>query len=180
MYGFRFYLDDLGVLAQIWRSVDLVFYYWMFISRLIVLLGVLNFTTTVQAVDKWNSGNIDWITIESAFKAAKARDKKIMLVLHSQGCGACDDYSVLFGDVSVVAASKELLMVLLDDGENEELSESYTLDGSYVPRTYFLNPDGSVVDVLVGKKGDRFKYYFAGRGAKELAELMLKAGAHED
>ena len=143
--------------------------------RLFLLLGLLLYVATLHAVDKWNSTAIDWLTIQSAFKAAEESDKKIMLVLHSEGCGACDEYSVLFRDSLVAEASEDLLMVLMDDGVNEEISEKYSIDGSYVPRTYFLNSDGSVMDIQVGKEGDRFQYYYGSRGAPLLAEIMLKA-----
>ena len=142
-------------------------------TRLFVLLFLLIFTATLQADDKWNVEAIDWLTLESALDDASNSKKKIMLVLHSEGCGACDDYSKLFREGAVAIASKDLLMVLIDDDADEDISEKYSLDGSYVPRTYFLNSDGSVMDVRVGKEGDRFQYYY-GRGAPLLAEIMSK------
>lgn len=144
-------------------------------TRLFVLFFLLIFTATLQADDKWNDEGIDWLTLESALDDASSSEKKIMLVLHSEGCGACDDYSKLFREGAVAIASKDLLMVLVDDGVNEDISEKYSLDGSYVPRTYFLNSDGSVMDVRVGKEGDRFQYYFGGRKAQELVQIMMSA-----
>jgi len=148
--------------------------------RLLILISTLVYASMLQANDKWNTENIEWLTIQEAFSAARDSGKKIMLVLHSQGCGACDEYSELFRDSTVATASRDLLMVLLDDGVDAETSEKYSIDGSYVPRTYFLNSNGSVMDIRVGKEGDRFQYYYASRAATQLAEIMSQASGGQE
>ena len=50
-------------------------------------------------------------------------------------------------------------MVRLDADKNKELSEKYAVDGSYIPRTYFLASNGTL-DADIHAPRDQFKYFY--------------------
>ena len=141
----------------------------------LVLLLALASVRTVCADAGWNRDVINWVSYERGLALAAEQKKPIMLVFHSSGCGACDDYSKLFYESRVIKASHALVMILVDDGEKEELSIKYSPDGSYVPRTYFLTPDGSPLSIRIGKPDSRFQYYLGSQGAEVLVEFMQQA-----
>ncbi len=140
---------------------------------LITCLAVLS--VSVVAAADWNTMAIQWHSYDDGVQLAAAERRPVMLVFHSEGCGACDEYSELFFDPAIVKASKPYVMILMDDDENEDISLQYALDGSYVPRTYFLDPDATVLPVTIGKPDSRFLYYLGPQGADVLAGFMLAA-----
>lgn len=131
-------------------------------------------TQLVTASETWNN-NIEWMSYEAGMGLAARHGKPVMLVFHSEGCGACADYSKLFDEDSVAVASRKFIMILMDDGANEEISTKYSPDGSYVPRTFFLDSQGSVLPIQIGKPDTRFQYYLGSQGADKLLEFMLLA-----
>lgn len=138
------------------------------------LLGLLA-TGQVVAEEGWNAAAINWNSYKDGMRLAAEQDQPVMLVFHSEGCGACADYGKLFSHPAVVEASRGLTMIVMDDGEDEKLSTRFSEDGSYVPRTYFLTAKGDVMPIRIGKPGTRFQYYLGPQGAEVLAEFMLMA-----
>lgn len=132
-------------------------------------------STQLIAGTDWNNAEIDWKTYEEGMLQAAKDKRPVMLVFHSEGCGACADYSKLFHEPAVVEASHGLLMIIMDDGEDEEVSTRFAEDGSYVPRTYFLSAKGDVLPVRIGRPDTRFQYYLGPQGPEVLADFMLKA-----
>ena len=52
----------------------------------------------------------------------------------------------------MVEAAKNFVAVRVDEDREPEVAARFRLDGAYVPRTYFLAPDGSVEDVQPGTR----------------------------
>ena len=51
-------------------------------------------------------------------------------------------------------------MVNLGDGDVPD-DQKFKIDGSYVPRIYFLKPDGTVLPDFYNKQGNpKFRYYY--------------------
>jgi hypothetical protein len=50
-------------------------------------------------------------------------------------------------------------MIRLDKDKNAEISKKYAPDGEYIPRTYFLSPDGTL-DPSLSETRDQFKYFY--------------------
>ena len=56
--------------------------------------------------------------------------------------------------------AKDFVMVNLGDS-NVPDDQEFKIDGSYVPRIYFLKPDGSVLQDFYNKEGNpKFRYYY--------------------
>jgi hypothetical protein len=51
-------------------------------------------------------------------------------------------------------------MIKLDKDKNKEISAKYKPDGEYIPRTYFLSPDGTLDEGLTADR-PQYKYFYA-------------------
>lgn len=132
-------------------------------------------TTVGLAADNWNGANIQWLGYDEGVEQAALSGKPIMLVLHTEYCGACQDYAEVFFDADVVRLSGSMVMVLVDDYTDEEIGKRYREDGGYTPRTYFLNAEAELLNIKIGKPESRFQYYFGNRPASALVDYMQQA-----
>jgi thiol-disulfide isomerase/thioredoxin len=123
----------------------------------LLLLGSL--VGTALAGGDWNDSGIKWRTYEEGLAEAKKSNKPVLLIFYTEWCPHCTNYSKVFHDPKVVAKSKEFVMVRLDSDKNQELGKKYALDGSYIPRTYFLASSGTV-DPDIHAPREKFKYFY--------------------
>ena len=128
------------------------------ITILLTLLLALGLAGTAHAGGDWNDAEIKWVSYDDGLAAAKKEKKPVLLIFYTEWCPHCTNYSKVFHDPKVVAKSKELVMVRLDADKNKELGQKYAVDGSYIPRTYFLAPDGSLSDIHAPR--EQFKYFY--------------------
>jgi thiol-disulfide isomerase/thioredoxin len=96
------------------------------------------------AGEGWNAAQIAWQPYDDGLREAKAQNKPVLLVFSTTWCPHCKNYSHVFEDPRVVASAHDFVMVHLDADANEAVAAKYALDGSYIPRTYFLAPDGTI------------------------------------
>jgi thiol-disulfide isomerase/thioredoxin len=92
----------------------------------------------------WNPSQIDWQPYEAGLAQAKAQKKPVCLVFYTGWCPHCRNYSHVFDDPRVVTSARDFVMVHLDADANEAVASKYSPDGAYIPRTFFLAPDGTV------------------------------------
>jgi len=119
---------------------------------------------------------IAWQPWEKALAQAKAERKALMLVVYAHWCPRCRELSPVLARPDVVALSKRLLMVGQDLDERPSwLTERFDGPyGSYVPRVFFLTPDGQVREDL--QSGNpRYPYFFAPQAPDALVAAMQKA-----
>jgi len=128
------------------------------ITILLTLLLALGLAGTAHAGGDWNDAQIKWVSYDDGLAAAKKEKKPVLLIFYTEWCPHCTNYSKVFHDPKVVAKSKELVMVRLDADKNKELGQKYAVDGSYIPRTYFLAPDGSLSEIHAPR--EQFKYFY--------------------
>ena len=109
--------------------------------------------------ESWNAQQIDWQPYEAGLAAARAQNKPVCLVFYTGWCPHCRAYSRVFDDPRVVARAKQFVMVRLNADDESTLSSQYTKDGGYVPRTFFLAPDGTL-DPEIHAPRPKFLYFF--------------------
>ena len=130
------------------------------VLALIPLAGLLLFgaADTALAGGDWNDQGIKWRTYDDGLAEAKKSKKPVMLIFFTEWCPHCKNYSGVFHDAKVVAKSKDFVMIRLDADKNKELSGKYAIDGSYIPRTYFLSSNGTLADIHAPR--EQFKYFY--------------------
>ena len=121
----------------------------------------------------WNDQQIKWKTYDDGLADAKKAKKPVMLIFFTEWCPHCKNYSGVFHDPKVVAKSKDFVMVRLDADKNKELSQKYAVDGSYIPRTYFLASNGTLSDIHAPR--EQFKYFYDERNAAQVLAGMDQA-----
>ena len=126
----------------------------------LVVLVALAAGCKQQPSTAWNSVQIRWQPFEAGLAAA-ARDKTpICLVISTEWCPHCTNYSRVFGNPDVVARSSRLVMIRVDADKDPEISRRYAPDGEYVPRTLFLSSDGAV-DPSIHAPRNRSIYFYS-------------------
>ena len=111
------------------------------------------------AAETWNAAQIDWQPYEAGLARAKAQNKPVCLIFSATWCSHCRAYSHVFEDARVVARAKQLVMIHLDADADSTLASQYTRDGGYVPRTFFLAPDGTL-DPDIHAARPKFVHFF--------------------
>ena len=129
------------------------------IDRLLVLAALLVPAVPVRAEHDWNDGGIAWQPYEKGLAAAKSAKKPVCLILYTEWCPHCANYSKVFHDPKVVEQSKKFVMIRLDKDKNAELGKKYAPDGDYIPRTLFLSPTGTLDPDLHAPR-DRYMYFY--------------------
>ena len=107
----------------------------------------------------WNDGGSQWRSFDEGIKEAKEKKKPVLLIFYTEWCPHCTNYSKVFHDAKVVEQSKNFVMVRVDKDQNKELSGKFAPDGQYIPRTYFLGPDGQL-DASIKAPREKFQYFY--------------------
>lgn len=111
------------------------------------------------ASEGWNAAQIDWQPYAQGLERAKAEGKPVCLVLYTDWCPHCQNYSRVFDDPRVVERSRSFVMMRFNADQEREIANRYAPDGGYVPRTFFLAPDGALqADVRAPRP--KFMYFY--------------------
>ena len=116
-------------------------------------------TPPASAGGDWNDTTIQWQPYEQGLAAAKKDQKPIVLIVFTEWCPHCTNYSKLFHDDKVIAQTKRFVMIRLDKDKNAELSKKFAPDGEYIPRTYFLSSAGTLDADLHAPRAE-YKYFY--------------------
>jgi protein-disulfide reductase (glutathione) len=148
-------------------------------AALFVLISMLAPVRSAQAApelaDAWNAPAIIWHELKTGIPEATKTGKTVVMVFHASWCTACKTYREVFKDPAVVAASKSFVMILIDGDKDKMANGAFSPDGTYVPRTIFLTPDGDVRKDLTGKTDPQHPHTIDIESPAELLSLMTKA-----
>jgi thioredoxin-like negative regulator of GroEL len=138
---------------------------------LMLLLSTIASAAPAYAGGDWNDKGIKWQTFDAGLEAAKKEKKPICLVLYTEWCPHCSNYSGVFHDPAVVEKSKRFVMVRLDKDKNDALSKKFAPDGEYIPRTYFLSSAGAL-DASIAAPRDKYRYFYDEKDPKSVLAGM--------
>lgn len=127
-----------------------------------------------DAPTDWNVREVEWMPYEAGMAAAKAEHKPIVLVLYTDWCPHCHNYSRLFHDPELVRLSRAFVMIRVERDEHRDIGAIYDIDGEYVPRTFLMTPTGAVLTDLASDNDD-FRYFLDEHDPAELIALMRRA-----
>ena len=145
---------------------------WIALIPLTLLLAV-GLVGTAHAAGDWNDQQIKWRSYDEGLAEAKKSKKPVMLIFFTEWCPHCKNYSGVFHDPKVVAESKKFVMIRLDADKNKELSQKYAVDGSYIPRTYFLASNGTLSEIHAPR--EQFKYFYDEKHPASILAAMTQA-----
>jgi thiol:disulfide interchange protein len=124
--------------------------------------------------ETWNAGQIDWQSYEAGLSRAKTLNKPVCLVLYTNWCPHCRNYSHVFDDPKIVERSRDFVMIRANADDEPAVAGRYVKDGGYVPRTFFLASDGTL-DPEIHAARPRFLYFFDERDPSSLLAGMETA-----
>ena len=122
----------------------------------------------------WNDKAIKWRGYDDGLAEAKKSGKPVLLIFYTDWCPHCTRYSGVFHDEKVIAKSKDFVMVRVNKDDNAALSGKHAPDGQYIPRTFFLKPDGTFQSSIKAPR-DKYQYFYNPQGPQELLAAMDKA-----
>lgn len=128
---------------------------------------------------EWNDTQITWLSYEAGIAKAKAENKPVCLVFYTGWCPHCRNYAKVFQDPKVVEKTREFVMVRLNADDEEAISARHAPDGTYVPRTFFLSADGSIMSDVHAPRPQYIHFYDEHNPASLLAgmDAALRKGA---
>jgi thioredoxin-like negative regulator of GroEL len=119
----------------------------------------------------WNDSGIAWESYEQGLAKAKTDKKPVCLVLYTDWCPHCTNYSRVFHDAAIVARAKDFVMIRINKDQHAEISKKHAPDGEYIPRTYFLSSAG-VLDASISAPRAQYRYFYDEADPKSLLAGM--------
>lgn len=124
--------------------------------------------------ENWGGSAIAWHGPDDGLAEAKRTGRPAVLVLYTSWCPHCKNFSNLFSDARIAEASKQFVMIKANSDEAEDFAWKYAPDGGYIPRTFFLKPDGTILSDIRAGDG-QFKYFFDEKDPAPLLAAMDRA-----
>jgi protein-disulfide reductase (glutathione) len=127
------------------------------------------------AAIQWDD-KIPWQSWEDGARQAKATNKPIFLLVYADWCPHCRNLKAVFADAEVQKLAEGMVMIRqdADDDGASWLSAKVGSYGGYVPRIFFLAPDGSVRPEITSQN-PKFPYFYTPEGVANLKASMRKA-----
>lgn len=122
---------------------------------------------------KW-TGPMPWLSWDEASERAAKEQKRILLVLYADWCPRCRELSPVFAQPDMVEAAEGVLMVRQNVDERPAWLSRYAMLGTYVPRLFFLEPDGSVISDLTSGH-PKYPYFYSAHQANLLKKQLREA-----
>lgn len=126
----------------------------------------------VSTPEKWNYPSVAWTTNQAGLSRMKASGRPGLVVLQGDWCPHCRRLAKVFSDPEIERLSDSFELILIDSDTPE--AESYESTGTYVPRTLFLRPDGTI-DTGLRAPGKRFAHFFSVDDKDALIRAMKTA-----
>ena len=147
---------------------------WLAALGLPALLAVLLMPNVALAGIEFK-GPIPWKTMAAGQAEAKAKGKPMAVVVYGDWCPKCKLLAPVFGDAPVVEAAKGLVMI--HQNQDRPGLPANLQRETYVPRIYFLYPDGTVASGITSDNPRYPNYYRPSR--VDVLTAAMKRAAHE-
>jgi protein-disulfide reductase (glutathione) len=139
---------------------------------LLSLFGTLGAPKPAHAGGDWNDAGIAWRSYADGLAEAQKAGKPICLIVFTEWCPHCKNYSAVFHDAKVVEMSKRFVMIRLDQDQNKDLLKNFGPDGQYIPRTFFLSSDGKL-DADLRAPREPYRYFYDEAKAEGSAGVLV-------
>lgn len=130
----------------------------------------------VEELD-WNNQQVAWWPYAEGMREAEQKGLPVLYVQYASWCPDCDATAAHFHDPGIVELTRHFVMIRtdVDTAPQDELMR-YALDGSYVPKLLFLQPDGTPRHDIYPDPGafDSDGKYFYKEGFKHELGLQME------
>jgi thiol:disulfide interchange protein len=144
---------------------------WMIRGALAALVLLTAWNSAGAGAEDWNDAKIQWRSYEEGLAEAKKSGKPVCLIFYTTWCPHCANYSRVFQDPKVVEHARDFVMIRVDADKRRDLSEQYKPDGAYVPRSFFLSPQG-VLDQEINAGRDQYKFFYHEHDPNHILKAM--------
>lgn len=127
-----------------------------------------------NAAGFWNAPAINWLDVPAGIRASSKTGRPAIMLFHASWCTSCRRYRNVWQDPGVVEASKNFVMILVDVDQRPDINGAFSPDGTYVPRTIFISPNGDVLSQYHGKDPE-YPHTIDIDNPTELRSLMQRA-----
>lgn len=145
----------------------------LFISFVMLAAGVA-VARQPDMADVWNGSEINWRDVRSGIYESSKTGQPVLMVFHASWCPSCKKYRKVFFDKRVVEASRGYVMILVDADADKMVNGAFAPDGTYVPRTIFLDSQGNIQSQLHGAGDPNYPHSIDIERPDELLSLMQK------
>ena len=122
------------------------------------------------------SGPVHWQNWEEGSKEAQAHHKPIFLLIFGHWCPHCRELMPVFRDPEIARLARTYVMVRQDTDERPPWMSRFGHIAAYVPRIFFLHPDGSLAtDINSGNP--QYPYYYQPSNPGALRASMQKGAS---
>ena len=121
-----------------------------------------------QKIDfKWPSA-VQWVSFAEGQSLAASTNKPMLILVYASWCKQCRALAKALDTSEFIQAAKAFVMVLADHDNDDEGLTYYTPKLSYVPRIFFMQPNGEFWAAM--QSGNvRYPYFYT---PKNLSILM--------
>ena len=179
-----FILDHNGVVQRDLHNMDPEYLQYKFsYSSEITVIRLMNDAMLrfrkVQSSDHGFGENIDWVSYKEGVALSKQSNKPMMLIIHKSWCSACKALKKkVAASTKFAEMSKNFIMVNSEDDEEPDDDELFDIDGTYFPRTFFIDPSGmTMVDIYNAEsmyKENKYYYWDAIALIKSMEKVLDK------
>ena len=141
----------------------------------VVVLAVSAMARSPDSASDWNAPAINWRDIGSGIREATTTQKPVIMVFHAPWCTSCARYRKVFKDPEIIEAAKSFVMILINADKDKVANGAFAPDGTYVPRTIFLDWEGNIRSEIRGASDPKYPHTIDIEGPGELLSLMKKA-----
>ena len=106
-----------------------------------------------------DASEVAWKGYDEGLTEAKASNKPVCLIFYTDWCPHCQNYHKVFKDPALIKLSQQFVMIHINKDKDPATSAKYAPDGDYIPRTFFLKPDGTLLDQITEQR-PQYKYFY--------------------
>ncbi|MBW2712476.1 MAG: thioredoxin family protein [Deltaproteobacteria bacterium] len=143
---------------------------FLLIANLLLVLACGDDSQEVER-EGWNNEQIQWLAMDEGLAVAKESNTPVLLVVYTDWCPHCKNYSQVFYDPTVVKAAHNFVMIRINQDNQPDKAAAYSPDGSYIPRTLILRPDGSINSSHIGPNPN-FQHFIDEYQAQGVLDMM--------
>ena len=119
-------------------------------------------------------GPVKWNDYAPGLAQATAEKKPILLLVYADWCPRCRELVPAFSDPEVAKLAEGMVLIKQNGDLKPEWLTAFDSLGGYVPRLFFLTPDGSLREEITSGH-PRYPYFYTPGGLEALKAAMREA-----